>query len=128
RSYQTMPLKEIATCIRERRSFPSKTVAITFDDGYKNFHGEAFPVLKEFGFQATVFLVTGYCGKDNRWNGQPSGIPKLDLLNGDEILEMASHGIDFGSHTVNHPDLTKLSANEASDEILKSKSKIQDLL
>ena len=127
-SFQTVSLNEIATCIREARPFPGKSVAITFDDGYQNLYREAFPVLKEFGFQATVFLVTGYSGKNNQWSSQPHGIPNSELLNGDEIVEMSSYGIDFGSHTVNHPDLTELSANEVSEEILNSKSAIQDLL
>jgi peptidoglycan/xylan/chitin deacetylase (PgdA/CDA1 family) len=127
-SYQTTSLKEVVACIREQRPFPAKTVAITFDDGYKNIYSEAFPVLREFGFQATVFLVTGYFGMNNQWNAQPAGIPKLDLLNEDEIMEMSAHGIDFGSHTESHPDLTKLSATEVIEEIRKSKTKLQELL
>ena len=38
----------------------SGRVVITFDDGYLNFHSEAFPVLSLFGFSATVFLPTGF--------------------------------------------------------------------
>src|SRR5437016_3019018 len=42
-----------------------KTVVITFDDGYRDFITEAFPVLAEYRFTATVFLVTGFT-KDQR--------------------------------------------------------------
>src|SRR5689334_22059807 len=57
-------------------------VAITFVDGFRNFYEAAFPVLRRYGFAATVFVVSGYCGKRNDWPTQPrnSGIPTLDLM------------------------------------------------
>jgi peptidoglycan/xylan/chitin deacetylase (PgdA/CDA1 family) len=134
-SFDVISLKEIATCIRENRSFPSRAVSITFDDGFKNVYDVAYPLLKEFGFQATVFLVPGYCGGNNRWAGQsryagfrfaqPKRIHTLDLLSWDEIVEMADNGIDFGAHTMTHPDLSKLPLEQAAEEIANSKSIIQ---
>jgi peptidoglycan/xylan/chitin deacetylase (PgdA/CDA1 family) len=127
-SSRVISLSELVACIRENRPFPLKSVAITFDDGFQNFRDQAYPVLKEFGFRATVFLVPGYCGANNRWEGQPPGIPELDLLSWDEIKQIADNGIDFGAHTVNHSDLALLSHRDARKEITASKLEIQNRL
>ncbi|MDR4499613.1 MAG: polysaccharide deacetylase family protein [Candidatus Scalindua sp.] len=127
-SFNVISLEEIVSCIHENRHFPHRSVAITFDDGFKNNYDIAYPVLKVYGFKATIFLVTGYCGRNNRWQGQPAEIPELDLLQWDEIKVMASNGIDFGAHTVNHPNLAELTLKQAEDEIVDSKKEIEERL
>ncbi len=127
-SFNVISLKDVTMCIRENRPFPSKAVAITFDDGLKNVHDVAYPVLKEFGFKATVFLVPGYCGRNNQFNGQSEGIPILDLLGWDEIMEMANNGVDLGAHTMSHPNLSELPIDQAYEEIVSSKSMIKKQL
>lgn len=127
-SCNVISLEEIVSCIRENRSFPPKSVAITFDDGFKNNYDIAYPVLKEYGFSAIIFLVTGYCGRNNRWQGQPPEIPELDLLQWNEIKEMANNGIDFGAHTVNHPNLLGLTLDQAEKEIVDSKNILEEQL
>lgn len=126
--FQTISLKEITECIYNGRDFPKKSIAITFDDGFKNIYSKAFPVLKEFGFTATLFLISGKCGKDNQWDRQTKNIPRLVLLSWDEILEMSDNGIEFGAHTMSHADLSKLSLDKAAEEITRSKSMIQGRL
>lgn len=127
-SFNVISLNEIVASIHENRLFPSKSIAITFDDGFKNNYDIAYPLLKEFGFKATIFLVTGYCGKNNQWNGQPEEIPTLELLKWDDIIEMANNGIDFGAHTINHPNLTELTKDQVKDEILGSKRMLNERL
>jgi len=124
-SFNVISLKDVVKHIIEKRMFPEKSLAITFDDGFRNVYDEAYPVLKEYGFRATVFLVAGFCGRDNNWNGQPEGIPVMDLLDWDQIKEMAVGGVDFGAHTMNHPDLSELTPDQAYQEIAESKSEIQ---
>jgi len=123
--FHAIALEEITRCICQNQPFPSGAVAITFDDGFKNVHEVAYPVLKEFGFQATVFLVPGYCGRNNQWNKPGEKIPTLELLDWDEILEMANSGIDFGAHTMTHPHLSRVSLEHAIKEISDSKAIIQ---
>jgi peptidoglycan/xylan/chitin deacetylase (PgdA/CDA1 family) len=127
-SFSVISLEEIVTRICENRPFLPKSIAITFDDGFKNVWSLALPILKEYKFKATVFLVTGHCGKDNRWNRQYEGIPLIELLEWDEISDMSSHGIDFGVHTMTHPILTELSSDKIAEEIIKSKLMIQNRL
>ena len=112
------------TAITESRG----AVAITFDDGFHNFREHAFPILHELLFPATVFIVTGYCGKTNRWPAQPASIPSLDLLSWTEIGELARHGVDFGGHSVNHPDLTRIERGAASAEIRECRTQLEDHL
>ena len=123
--FHAIALGEITRCIRQNRPFPPGAVAITFDDGFKNVHEVAYPVLKEFGFQATVFLVPGYCGRNNQWNKPAERIPTLELLDWKEILEMASNGIEFGAHTMSHPHLSRVSPERAIKEISDSKATVQ---
>jgi peptidoglycan/xylan/chitin deacetylase (PgdA/CDA1 family) len=125
KKFKVISLNEIVTHIRESRPFLSKTLAITFDDGYKNFYHVAYPVLKSFGFKATVFLVSRYLGETNRWNGQPKEIPVLDLLDWDAVKELAANGMVFGAHTMHHPDLSELTKQQAYTEIIASKSAVQ---
>jgi peptidoglycan/xylan/chitin deacetylase (PgdA/CDA1 family) len=120
-AFNVISLEEIVSCIHENRHFPPRSVAITFDDGFKNNYDIAYPVLKEYGFKATIFLVTGYCGKNNQWQGQPAEIPVLDIMGWDEVVEMSNNGIDIGAHTVNHPNLLELSLEQAKDEIVDSR-------
>jgi len=103
-----------------------KQIAFTFDDGYESVYQNAFPVLKRYGFSATIFLITGYTGKENSWEAGFGR--KFKHLSWEQIQEMKESGLQFGSHTVNHPDLTRLHQNSLGYELKKSKEIIEDKL
>jgi len=100
---------------------------ITFDDGYRDVYTHALPLLKRYGYPATVFVVTDYIGGTNRWD-EALGLPSVPLLSRDEILEMAAHGISFGAHGATHRRLTGLSPQEREQEILASREALEALL
>jgi peptidoglycan/xylan/chitin deacetylase (PgdA/CDA1 family) len=102
------------------------TLALTFDDGFENFYAEAVPVLAEREFPATVFLVSGYCGRTNDWPSQPARFGSLHLLRWSQVAELSRAGVSFGAHTVNHPNLTRLPLRAALGEMLDSKREIED--
>ena len=104
------------------------SVAITFDDGFRNFFQSALPILREHAFPATVFVVTGHCGGHNNWSSQPPGVPTFDLMDWDEIGEAARCGITLGAHTVTHPKLTGLAAPEVLKEMRGSRDEIENRL
>lgn len=127
-SITVLSLVETAGRIRDRRPLPKKSVVITFDDGYQNFRSEAWPVLKEFGFCATVFIVTGKMGMTNSWDEGRSDIPSLPLLSWDEAAALSSAGVDFGAHTANHADLSRAAPGEIEAEMVGAKKAVRERL
>ena len=185
-------LDEIVQNILEKNVLPKRLASVTFDDGYKDIHTFAFPILKELEIPATVFLTTGHIGTNNLlwWDkiryillntnkttirldelGEislplyskrpqmlhqiierfkeisdgkkndiikelidisdveiPKNMGKDIMLSWDEVKEMSENGINFGSHTVTHPILTKLPPKRAKYEIIQSKKEIQKRL
>jgi peptidoglycan/xylan/chitin deacetylase (PgdA/CDA1 family) len=101
-----------------------KNVAITFDDGYLDNYSQAFPILREYGFRATIFLVTDLAGKMNIWDKPPY----VKLMGWSQVKEMAEYGISFQSHTRTHPNLQTLDDGAVMSELLGSRHKLEDIL
>ncbi len=104
-----------------------KSVILTFDDGYEDFYQNAFPVLKKYGFTACIFIITGYIGKKSNWDYH-WGRFKRNHLNWEKIIEVSQAGFEIGSHTVNHPDLTKIPRRYLNYELQTSKETLEDKL
>lgn len=104
---------------------PGRTVAVTFDDGYRDFQETALPILREHGFVATVFLLAGLMGGCRNWiDGDDASCPPF--LTWAEARQAAPHGVRFGSHTLSHPDLTALAPAEVERELIESRRLIED--
>jgi len=100
----------------------AKHVVITFDDGFRDFYTSAFPVLRQYGLTATVFLPTAYIGT------QRMQFLGMDCMIWREVEELDKAGIEFGSHSVSHPQLYKLPQSSLEDEIAGSKQHIEEHL
>ncbi|MCS7003469.1 MAG: polysaccharide deacetylase family protein, partial [Dehalococcoidia bacterium] len=116
-----------ALAARRRSALPPREVAITFDDGYADFATEAWPVLRDAGFRATVFLVTGRLGQDNAWPGQPSSVPTLPLMGRQQVRRLAREGVEFAAHTVTHPRLSTLAPDALARELAFSRQAVEAL-
>ena len=97
-------------------------VVLTFDDGYLDFYTEAFPILRQYGYPATIFLPTDYI------DGSKPGLREKKHLAWEQVRELSQSGIDFGSHTCSHPQLYDLKPNEIELELRKSKETIEQIL
>ena len=111
------PLLEVVTALKERVPLPERTVALTFDDGFFDFHAAAAPVLRRLNLPATVFLPTSFLGSFSDWPGQPSWVTPQRLMDWAQVRELAEQGIAFGSHSDTHPDLTTLSEAQLISEL-----------
>ncbi|MBI3765264.1 MAG: polysaccharide deacetylase family protein [Ignavibacteriales bacterium] len=109
------------------KKLPDQAVLLTFDDGHKDLAEHAFPILQHHRFSAAVFLVTNRIGGINEWDRPPDG-EAYRLLNAEQIRTWTGRGIEFGSHTRTHPDLTQLSSEKLRDEITGSWQDISELL
>lgn len=98
-------------------------IALTFDDGYESVFTNAYPALLEWGGGCTVFLVTGFVGGWNRWEVN-LGWRRFRHLSWSMVREMKN--AEFASHTVTHPCLTRLPAEEIRLELSTSKKTIED--
>ena len=100
------------------------SVALTFDDAYVNVLDAALPVLVEFGFPATVFMVSGMCGKMPAWKGAAN----VPLMSWPQLSQVQAHSIEIGAHSRSHPDLTRLPETEMLEEVETCQQEIGDRL
>ena len=124
--YQVLSLSQISPLLKTPGPFPVNAVVLTFDDGYQNTYGHAFPILQEYGFPATVFIATHFCGKRNDWPQPGFSVPSLPMLSWKEIEEMSRYQVEIGAHTHTHPNLTELVQSEIEREVLTSKRTIEE--
>jgi peptidoglycan/xylan/chitin deacetylase (PgdA/CDA1 family) len=116
--YRTIKLSELMNGFETTRDF-SRAVVLTFDDGYQDFYTDAFPLLKQCGFTATVFLAT------DRIRDTSVRVEGADYLTWREVRALHSEGVEFGSHSVTHADLRSLGPEQIDYELGYSKETIE---
>jgi len=117
--YNVVTLEVLAGLIKNKKKIPPRTLALTFDDGYKDNYTYAFPVLKKYNLPATIFIITNEVGR-----------PQNDRLGWDEIKQMRDSGIiSFGSHCLGPETLVNIkSEDDVSREIFDSKMILEEQL
>ncbi|MBA2806276.1 polysaccharide deacetylase family protein [Streptomyces sp. KM273126] len=101
-------------------------VGLTFDDGYADFVDLALPLLRQYGFGATVFVLPGRLDGENAWD--PLG-PRKRLLGKQGIrVAAATEGIEVGSHGLTHVDLTKADTETLRAEVADSRTLLSELI
>lgn len=124
--YRTISFEEwIAYRDGRRILLPEKPLIITFDDGYTCFARNAWPVLRERGMGATMFVVAGQIGGTNVWD---RGEKQEALLNASGILALHSQGVAIGSHGMTHQALARIPPERALDEMARSRQALGELL
>jgi peptidoglycan/xylan/chitin deacetylase (PgdA/CDA1 family) len=98
---------------------------ITFDDGYQDNFLYAFPILKKYNIKATFFVTTGYIGQSKPFYWDYKNYTKFAeqdyCMTWDQLRALNSAGMEIGSHTVHHYELTQLSKEEIMFELAESK-------
>ena len=103
-----------------------RVVALTFDDGYADNLRCAAPILHEFKFGATCFVVTGCLGQHNLWDAEALRVRK-PLMTVSELKTWLAEGFELGSHTRTHPRLPTLDDDACEAEIAGSRTDLERL-
>lgn len=96
--FTTVDLYDLSLAVTARKALPEKPVILTFDDGYLDNYENAFPLLREFGFSGTFFIVTEFVD---------SGVP--GYMTWPMIEEMAQAGMRIENHSRTHADMSEQS-------------------
>ena len=117
--YNVVPLARLAELMKNKRKIPAKTIAITFDDGYKNNYTFAYPILKKYNLPATIFIIVDEVAR-----------PQGDRLDWAQIKEMQASGlVTIGSHTLGPEPLINYKSDEAlRAQIFDSKRLLEQAL
>lgn len=126
--FRGVSLREAVTHRQHHGSWPAKSVALTFDDGFANFYEHALPVLVKHNFAATVFVISGHMNGLNDWAEPPAELGTQRMLTWQQTAEIAASGIEIGSHTRTHPDLRRCGLEKARIEMSESRKEIEDHL
>lgn len=192
RRYRPIHLAEALRVLESGEELAPGSVAVTFDDGHRDNHTHAFPILRKLGVPATIFLSTGYVGGAERfWFDETAyllhrtslemihlrtfdmkialgpvssrraaarvllarmkevpnesrlmaldelrrvagvGSPRDErsaVLSWEQVLQMRDGGVDFGSHTVTHPILSRLGEDALRHELSSSRRELESRL
>jgi peptidoglycan/xylan/chitin deacetylase (PgdA/CDA1 family) len=113
--FTPLSISDFTQIMEKRRKAPPKPVLLTFDDGYADNYELAMPVLKRYGFPATLFLSPGLVGQEG-------------YLTWEQVKEMHDAGWDIEPHAVTHPNLPMLSAAKQKEEITGARRQIEEKL
>ncbi|NJL03876.1 MAG: polysaccharide deacetylase family protein [Chloroflexaceae bacterium] len=112
RAYVTISMAHLTECLNGQRTCPPNAVVLTFDDGYADAATEALPLLLKHGFTATFYVVPGFVGKPG-------------YMDWEQIRLLHTSGMEIGSHSISHPDLSALDAEAVRMELTESRAIIE---
>jgi peptidoglycan/xylan/chitin deacetylase (PgdA/CDA1 family) len=98
--FKVIGLDQLLDFMEFKSPLPEKAIVITIDDGWLSTYEIAYPILKKFGFPATLFVYTDFIEGDQ-------------AMNWSQLKEMAENGFDIQSHTHSYQSLTMIRENES---------------
>jgi len=98
--YTVIGLDQLLDFMEFKSPLPEKAIVITIDDGWISTYEIAYPILKKFGFSATLFVYTDF-------------IEGEKAMNWSQLKEMAENGFDVQSHTHSYQSLAMIKENES---------------
>jgi peptidoglycan/xylan/chitin deacetylase (PgdA/CDA1 family)/SAM-dependent methyltransferase len=124
--YYSITIEEWAACIAAQRPLPGRPVILTFDDGYKDFIENAWPILERADFKATIFVVTERVGGVADWDLAVSR--PLKLMSWHDLQELRAKGVEIGSHSALHRDFSAISADGVMAEAQRARARLREKL
>ncbi len=129
---QMAALKREANIVAPDHSGPldadRPNIAVTFDDAFRSVREHALPALEQHRVPATIFVPTGWLGRSPGWRMETSGDHEEIVMSAEEIAALPRDLITIGSHTVDHPFLTKLSDAAVQAQLVQSRATLESLM
>ncbi len=111
-----MTAQDLAEVLDGKARLPKKPIVLTFDDGYRDFYTDAYPILKKYQVKATQYVISGFLNHANH-------------LTSSQLLEIAKDGlVEIGAHTVHHVWLKGRSLKDVSNEVFQSREILEKLI
>ena len=116
----------LGSVVADDKPSARRPVVITFDDAYRSVLIHAAPILRGYGFPATVFVPTAWIGRRAEWID--SGAYEFDIMTERELRDAEAQGITAESHGCAHIDFSKAEPEEIEDDLQKSISDLTRVL
>jgi peptidoglycan/xylan/chitin deacetylase (PgdA/CDA1 family) len=113
--YTSITTTMLINAITKGAELPPRPFLLTLDDGNLDNYTNAFPITQKYGFTGVLYIVGNYMGAEN-------------YMNADQILKMNKAGWEVGSHSMDHPDLTKLAPDKLRFEVVESRTILEKKL
>jgi peptidoglycan/xylan/chitin deacetylase (PgdA/CDA1 family) len=125
--YTTISLQDLHHHFTLKSPLPSKSILLTFDDGYEDNLMNALPLLKKYDMAATVCIISNWIGQENNWEDYKNK-PHCRTMDLAQLQEWLKQGMFICAHTVNHPFLSRLNNEEILHELASCKSSLEQQL
>lgn len=113
--FTSISLYDLSLAIANKKALPEKPIILTFDDGYLDNYENAYPLLEEFGFTGTFFIITDFADQNNP-----------NHMSWDMLRELFAAGHSIENHTLSHPDLSQMTRDGMYGQIERSQRAIAD--
>jgi peptidoglycan/xylan/chitin deacetylase (PgdA/CDA1 family)/2-polyprenyl-3-methyl-5-hydroxy-6-metoxy-1,4-benzoquinol methylase len=122
--YRTITVEEWLQVLAEQDGrIDDRVVALTFDDAYRDFITDAWPLLRKYGFSATVYVATDHVGGHAEWDRAPG--EAAPIMSWHELRALAGEGLAIGAHSGAHPFMTQLAPADMLAEGRRSKERLE---
>ncbi len=114
--YTFITAGELGEMFDGKRDIPVKPILLTFDDGYRDFYTDAYPIIKKYRIKATAYIISGFIGYRN-------------YMTDTQLQTIGSGGlVEIGAHTVHHVSLKHAPREEIQKELCESKTALETLI
>jgi peptidoglycan/xylan/chitin deacetylase (PgdA/CDA1 family) len=127
RGVSTLTVGQMLEQISVRGHIPDRSAVITVDDGFADFHTNAWPEIRDRGMNATLYMTAGMLGGYSDWLAD-LGAANIPMLGNEQLIELATQGCEIGAHSMSHPQLDCLPLRHAAYEIEQSKDVLEQVL
>ncbi len=124
--WEAVDAAALRAAVEGRAELPDRAVLITSDDGYRSVREHALPVLREHGCPAVLFVPTAYVGRTNEFDQDEE--PVEPICDWDDLAALSAAGVSVQSHGVSHRTFSSLSDAERREELVTSKTELEERL